>query len=91
MVTREQGRRRTTAVTVGLAAASLAGTLAVAATAYAEKNAGTPDPATTPGAGTTPGTGTTTDQDQPRWDPPPGGLGGTDDNDYSNDQTRGSS
>jgi hypothetical protein len=63
---REQGRRRVAAVTVGLAAASLAGTVAVGAAAWAKSGqdgeAATPAPdvTTSPGATQPPATTTST-------------------------------
>lgn len=59
MLTRDEGQRRISTVTIGLAAASVAGTLAVGAAAWAKESqddAGTSTPTPTSTAGTTPGT-----------------------------------
>ena len=67
MLNREQGQRRVAAVTVGLAAASLAGTVAVAAAAYGHSSA-TTDSGT--GSDPTPSV-TKTSRPNDDWLPPP--------------------
>jgi hypothetical protein len=83
VLTRDQGQRRISAVTIGLTAASVAGILAVGAAAYAKESDGaaatngTPGPGTAtatpaPGGAATPAAPNPDSQDGAQLQPPPG-------------------
>jgi hypothetical protein len=81
VLTRDQGQRRISAVTIGLTAASVAGILAVGAAAYAKESGGAAATNGTPGPGTAtatpaPGGAATpaapAPQDGAQLQPPPG-------------------